>query len=172
MSSKELSRQVGPESAGVMSAAIVDVAEQSFFAVAEPCAGDWWRESMAATWLRASVRFEEAGCAGIVSSMMPEGLALALFDAFNGCDPLDPAPATGALFDLVGEFANMVCGAWLTRTVSEQSFVLTPPIVERIEDPQILAVIAGWRTAMSVDDMPLLVDVWMTAQKAAPLARG
>lgn len=172
MCSQKLSEQVGPESAGVMIGAIIDVAERSFFAAAEPCAGDRWQEGStpASGWFIASLRFEEAGCAGVVSCMLPDALARALFDAFNGRDPLDPAPASGPLFDLVGEFANMICGAWLTRTVSEQAFVLTRPKVQRVDDLRTLAAVFGWRTTMAVNDLPLLVDVWMTpAREQAPM---
>lgn len=161
MSSQKLLEQVGPESAGVMAGAIVDVAERSFFAVAEPYADDRWQEARGPVggWLGASVRFEEAGCTGVVSCMLPEALARELFDAFNGRDPFEAPAAKDTLFDLVGEFSNMICGAWLTRTVNEQAFVLTRPQVQRIDDPRTLATVCGWRTIMAVNDLPLVVEV-------------
>ena len=35
------------------------------------------------------------------------------------------------LFDLVGEFGNMVCGSWLTRSCQRRRFDLQHPIVVR-----------------------------------------
>ena len=33
----------------------------------------------------------------------------------------------GGPHDLIGEFANMICGSWLTRTANERTFVITRP---------------------------------------------
>jgi CheY-specific phosphatase CheX len=102
--------------------AVRSVAEHSFFAVAEP--GD--ERSFAAqaaavpSWLVATVRFEQGALQGTVACTMPTSLARGLFDAFAGRDPSEPEPGAELVHDLVGEFSNMVCGAWLTRVASSR----------------------------------------------------
>jgi hypothetical protein len=161
-----------PSAARVVAHAVVDVAERSFFAAAEvadlvtadppPPPHDW---------LVASVRFDEADAAGTVSCLLPEALARSLFDAFNGRDPLAPFPAIDQLFDLVGEFSNMVCGAWLTRVAGDQSFVLGKPLVRPVLDALALSTADGTRTTMLINDLPLLVDVRMEPPKTAARRR-
>jgi hypothetical protein len=51
-------------------------------------------------------------------------LAERLFDAFSGRDPEEPAPPIAEIHDLVGEFANMICGSWLTRAANERTFAI------------------------------------------------
>jgi chemotaxis protein CheY-P-specific phosphatase CheC len=159
MCSLKLSELVGPEATDVLRGAIADVAEQSFFMAADPCADDRLRDlaSESDAWLAATVRFEEAGCAGVVSCLLPDTLARALFDAFNGRDPLDAPPASDEVFDLVGEFANMVCGAWLTRTVNGPAFVLSPPVVQASARDAALDASASARVVVSLNDLPLVV---------------
>jgi hypothetical protein len=162
MCSLKLSELVGGEAVDVMAGAVTEVAERCFFAAAETC-GDGRVEDLAALshleWLVATVRFEEAGSVGAVACLLPEALALSLFDAFNGRDPLEAAPPVADLFDLVGEFANMVCGAWLTRLASDHAFVLSQPRVWPVLDRLAIVTAAGSRLTMTVNDLPLLVDV-------------
>ena len=97
--------------------AVRTVAEQSFFAVAEPSDDRSFGGAAVQVprGLVATVRFEQGPLAGSVSCTLPETLANGLFDAFTGRDPGEPAPISTLVHDLVGEFSNMVCGAWLTR---------------------------------------------------------
>src|SRR3989304_5552204 len=112
MSSPNLSELVAPDGIDVLRSAVTDVAERSFFMAADPCGDDRLRDLVAAhdPWLVATVRFDEPSCRGVASYLLPHDLGRALFDAFNGRAPLDPPPTFDELFDVVGEFANMICG--------------------------------------------------------------
>jgi CheY-specific phosphatase CheX len=112
-------------------AALVDVAEHSFFAFVDAVEPDTAGEFSAdvGSWLMATVVFSGA-FGGTLRVALAEPLARELFDAFLGLDPgatADEAP----LFDLVGEFGNMVCGSWLTRSCQRRRFDLAHPAVER-----------------------------------------
>jgi hypothetical protein len=157
-----------PSAASVVAHAVVDVAERSFFAAAEVAQTPEGDAASADDWLVASVQFDEAEAAGTVSCLLPEALARSLFDAFNGREPHAPRPAIDQLFDLVGEFSNMVCGAWLTRVATEQAFVLGKPLVRPVLDSLALTTADGTRTAMLVNDLPLLVDVRVGPAPAVP----
>lgn len=161
MSSPMLSELVGAEGLDVLRGAIVDVAEQNFFTPAEHAAGESLDDvgSERDAWLTATVRFEEAGCTGAVSCLLPHELARGLFDAFNGRDPGDPPPSFDELFDLVGEFANMICGAWLTRTVDGPTFALSRPVVEASEARTAFGIHGGAHVVMTLNDRPLVVVV-------------
>jgi chemotaxis protein CheY-P-specific phosphatase CheC len=163
MSSKKslttnLPKLIDPESTAAMFAALRRVAEESFFAVAE-LRDDASFTALAATvprWLIATVRFEEGPLVGSMSCALPVDLAHALFDAFTGRDPADPAPAIDQVQDLVGEFSNMVCGVWLTQVASRQMFTLSHPVVESapaIGEP------GGLRLLVAIDDLPVAVDL-------------
>ncbi len=140
--------------------AVADVAERSFFAMVDPCDDARFEELAAphAEWLIATVRFEEPTCAGAVSCRLPSALADRLFDAFSGRDADEPPPHPEEVRDLVGEFANMVCGAWLTRAANDRTFNLSKPIV----GTKPLSASSGEvRTGLmvSIDDLPCQVDV-------------
>jgi len=146
------------DAASAMFDAVRTVAEQSFFAVAEP--SDDRSFSVAAVqvprWLVATVGFEQGTLSGTVSCTLPEHLANGLFDAFTGRDPGDPAPGVALIHDLVGEFSNMVCGAWLTRVEGSRTFTLSHPSVE----PAIRPAAAGdLRLVAAIDDLPVAVDL-------------
>jgi hypothetical protein len=68
--------------------AVRTVAEQSFFAVAEPADDRSFGVAAAQVprWLVATVGFEQGSLAGYVSCTIPEKLAQGLFDAFTGRD--------------------------------------------------------------------------------------
>jgi len=146
------------EATAAMFEAVRTVAEQSFFAVAEP--SDDRSFGVAAVqvprWLVATVGFEQGPLAGTVSCTLPEHLAAGLFDAFTGRDPGDPAPTTALVYDLVGEFSNMVCGAWLTRVEGGRTFTLTHPSVEPAARP---AAAGDLRLVAAIDDLPVAVDL-------------
>jgi hypothetical protein len=158
MSSPKFSELVAPDAIELMVGAVTDVAERSFFAVAErtPAAG---LQGASDPWLVASVRFEEAACAGVVSCAVPADLARSLFDAFNGRDPFDPPPPHDELADLVGEFSNMVCGTWLTRLHNRATFDLSRPMVEAAPRRPAVGSSRGAAIAMTLNDQPLLIDI-------------
>jgi len=152
-----------PATASAMFEAVRSVAEHSFFAVAEP--GD--ERSFAAqaaavpSWLVATVRFEQGALQGTVACTMPTSLARGLFDAFAGRDPSEPEPGAELVHDLVGEFSNMVCGAWLTRVASSRTFTLHHPIVEPVSTPRDAR---GPRLLAVIDDVPVAVEVTLKAE--------
>jgi CheY-specific phosphatase CheX len=152
-----------PATASAMFEAVRSVAEHSFFAVAEP--GD--ERSFAAqaaavpSWLVATVRFEQGALQGTVACTMPTTLARGLFDAFAGRDPSEPEPGAELVHDLVGEFSNMVCGAWLTRVASSRTFTLHHPIVEPVSTPRDAR---GPRLLAVIDDVPVAVEVTLKAE--------
>jgi CheY-specific phosphatase CheX len=152
-----------PATASAMFEAVRSVAENSFFAVAEP--GD--ERSFAAqaaqvpAWLVATVRFEQGPLNGSVACTMPLTLARNLFDAFAGRDPSDPEPGPELVHDLVGEFSNMVCGAWLTRVASSRTFTLHHPSVVAAMAPRHSG---GPRLLAVIDDVPVAVEVRLTAE--------
>jgi CheY-specific phosphatase CheX len=154
----KLPKLTDPEAASAMFDAVRTVAEQSFFAVAEP--SDDRAFGVAAVkvprWLVATVRFEQGPLVGTVSCTLPESLANGLFDAFTGRDPGEPAPVSTLVHDLVGEFSNMVCGAWLTRVESSRTFTLSHPLVEGAVQP---AAAGDMRLVAAIDDLPVAVDL-------------
>ena len=112
--------------------ALVEVAENSFFAFVDPVESDAAAEvlAMAPSWLKATVVFEGA-FGGAMEIALAEPLALELFASFLGLDPGE-TPDDVPLFDLVGEFGNMVCGSWLTRSCQRRRFDLHHPEVVRV----------------------------------------
>src|SRR5688572_27612230 len=97
-------------------AALVEVAESSFFAFVDPVETEMAGEllAMAPGWIQATVAFEGA-FGGAMQIALAEPLAIELFVSFLGLEPGD-VPDDEKLFDLVGELCNMVCGLWLTRS--------------------------------------------------------
>ena len=85
-------------------------------------------------WIGASVLFE-AALSGAVLVVVPETLARELFQASLGVER-GVLAMDARLFDLVGELTNMMCGAWLARTV-HQHYDLRPPEVSRLQREQV-----------------------------------
>lgn len=141
--------------------AVSDVAERSFYAMVEPCDADRFAELAAAhrDWLVAVVHFAESDCAGDVRCRLPVALAERLFDAFSGRDPEDEAAPAAEIHDLVGEFANMICGSWLTRAANERTFGLSRPAVAEAALPESPAAPG---VSLAIDDQPCLVEVVFT----------
>jgi hypothetical protein len=129
------------EHADALQRALLDVAQESFFSLAEPCEASRFNEvstvvgsdaaGAPARWLHAEVRFSGA-FAGRVAVTMPYTLASDLLANFAGLTPGDDAP-DALVIDSTGEFANMVCGAWLTRDCGRRRFDLSPPAVSEID---------------------------------------
>jgi hypothetical protein len=148
-----------PDSEAALVAAVGDVADRSFFAYAEPCEAGRFAELVDGTerWYSATIAFEESGFDGSVRCLVPEDAAAMMFDSFTGRSSDDPAPPPADVADLMGELANMVCGAWLTRAATDQTFSLTtlPVVLSRACAPS-----GGesW-TTFAVNDRPFAVAV-------------
>jgi len=124
-----------------LQAALIEVGENAYFVFVEPCdAGafatlaEQERERGSHEprlgWLMASVRFTGA-FSGSVEIVLPERLGHWLVTSLLGMTPEDELPET-QMFDGVGEFANMVCGAWLSRVGDQALFELKVPAVTRM----------------------------------------
>ncbi len=117
--------------------ALVEVAQETFFSYAEACGADRFSEALdtvpadpatgAARWLSARVDFAGA-FAGRVTVALPYGLAADMASALAGITP-DEGLTESDVLDSTGEFANMVCGTWLTRACVRRRFDLQPPAV-------------------------------------------
>jgi hypothetical protein len=97
---------------------------------------------------------------GQIEVVLPERLGTWLVVSLLGLPP-DATLKEAQLVDGVGEFANMVCGAWLSKAMETASFLLDMPNVTRMP--------AGWAPESSpqgneqayrtvvVNEMPLEV---------------
>jgi hypothetical protein len=148
MSSHRSPVQAPADASALLRQALFDVCEQSFFAYVETCTPERFSElvdeispvqadggrSMArakpSEWLKASVAFT-GPFGGAIEVVLPERLARALVGSLLGEPPDAPMPEH-QIFDGIGEFANMVCGAWLTGFSDRQAFGLRPPAVTRM----------------------------------------
>ncbi len=144
-------------------AALVEVAENSFFAFVDPVEPDAAGEFSAevASWLVATVVFTGA-FGGRMQIALAEPLARELFDAFLGRDRAE-AVEDAPLFDLVGEFGNMVCGSWLTRSCQRRRFDLAHPVVVRAAAADV--------TPTWSDVLPLALNglpAWLRVEFAEP----
>ncbi|HEY8536158.1 MAG TPA: chemotaxis protein CheX, partial [Vicinamibacterales bacterium] len=149
MSSPGLRRRT-PEPAehrDALAAALDEVAAESFFAYVEPLDGDVTAGDDA--WLEVEVGFAGA-FGGALRVVLPEPLAHELHASFLGREP-GRTPPDRELFDLAGEFGNMVCGRWLTRACGRRRFNLRAPLVHRSgpppPDPDALCVAINGRPA-------------------------
>lgn len=109
--------------------ALAIVAEESFFAMVDPVPDDV--PAVDGSILSASVTFE-GSFSGSLTCRMPRALAHELTTAFIG----EEVAASGeAVDDLAGEFANMVCGRWLTDVAPQSLFRLDHPVVVPVAAP-------------------------------------
>ena len=131
--------------------ALTVVAEESFFAMVDPVPDDLTDVVGAVVGpvlsdrpalVTACVTFD-GGFAGALSCTMPRALAHELTAAFSGAAPDEIAIADPAVDDLAGEFANMVCGRWLTDIAPQQLFSLAHPSVEPLAAPRQGSIPAG-----------------------------
>ena len=143
MSSPRLPVQAPADASALLRDALFDVCEQSFFAFVEPCSPERFAELVAqvepltadrrakrSEWLKASVAFS-GPFGGAIEVVLPERLARSLVGSLLG-EPPEAAMPEHQIFDGIGEFANMVCGAWLTGFSDRQAFGLRPPAVTRM----------------------------------------
>jgi len=127
---------------------VTAVAEQSFFAFVDLPATPPDPPAEGESWLEACVAF--AGpFSGQLWLDMPDALARDLFVSFLGLEP-EAEAADQALQDLVGEFANMTCGAWLTSQDAAECFALGHPEVRRVGCPRGDAAVV-----VAVNDRPI-----------------
>ena len=109
--------------------ALAIVAEQSFFAMVEPVPSE--APAVEGPIVSACVTFE-GSFSGSLAGRMPRSLAHELTAAFIG----EEVPSDGeAVDDLAGEFANMVCGRWLTDVAPQLLFRLDHPVVVPVSVP-------------------------------------
>jgi chemotaxis phosphatase CheX-like protein len=119
-----------------LQAALIEVGENAYFVFVEPCdAGAFatlaeQEREKGPGWLMASVRFTGA-FSGSVEIVLTERLGHWLVASLLGMSPDEGLPET-QMFDGVGEFANMVCGAWLSRVGDQALFELKVPAVTRM----------------------------------------
>jgi hypothetical protein len=112
--------------------ALTVVAEESFFAMVDPVPDDLAPPDGHLVTARVSF---DGGFAGMLVCTMPRALAHELTAAFSGASPDEIAVADPAVDDLAGEFANMVCGRWLTDVAPQHLFSLRHPAVEPVALP-------------------------------------
>ena len=169
MSSTTLQKLSSASAGEAIVGAVETVAERSFFAVVDRCDEQMLRALSRSIprWLMATVHFDDGPVKGAMVCTLPEDLAYVLFDGFSGRDPKDPAPADRHLHDLVGEFANMVCGAWLSRSAGDRAFRLGTPFVARISEP---AAGAPGRSWLGIGNRPAAIDVWLHPEIDAAVA--
>ncbi|HUQ88837.1 MAG TPA: chemotaxis protein CheX [Vicinamibacterales bacterium] len=146
----EFERAVG----GAIAGAVSSVAERCFFASVDRCdrpdLDDFETE-----WLVASIRFEDGPVCGSLACSLPADLSLRLFDAFSGRDPAMPLPPRHQVDDVIGEFSNMVCGAWLSRCDTHRVFRLGQPVVTRVSRPDQGESRREW---LAVNNRPVAID--------------
>jgi hypothetical protein len=83
---------------------------------------------------------------------MTRTLAHELTSAFTGAKPEDVAADGPEVADLAGEFANMVCGRWLTEVAPRALFTIARPSVEPAPWPQT-------RPMAMLSEEPIWIDV-------------
>ena len=113
--------------------ALIEVSENAYFVFVEPADQVQFAEAVGLVkdaWLKASVAFEGT-FAGAVEIVMPEPLGMWLVTSLLGMQAHETLEESEQ-FDGVGEFANMVCGAWLSRLSDDCLFELRVPAVTRM----------------------------------------
>ena len=124
-----------------LQSAVIEVCENAYFVFVEACDAPQFATLVeqvrgeqghgpAGRWLNASVAFHGAS-SGQVEVVLPERLGTWLVVSLLGL-PADATIKDNQLLDGVGEFANMVCGAWLSKANETASFTLDVPKVKRM----------------------------------------
>ena len=87
-------------------------------------------------WMSASLTFTGSAFSGMIEVLLPVRLARQLVASLLGLSQEVELHEVELLehqvFDGIGEFANMICGAWLTDLSGTQAFNLEPPKVSRM----------------------------------------
>jgi hypothetical protein len=118
-------------------------------------------------WVNASLAFTGSAFSGTMEVILPVRLARQLVASLLGLSQEIELHQVELLehqvFDGIGEFANMICGAWLTDLSGSQAFNLAPPEVGRLpfewsplDDPSKEGE-QGYR--LCVDDLPWRIRV-------------
>jgi len=105
--------------------AVVRVAERSLYAFAEPVPPALMPRTIDGGWYDATVSFR-GPFSGELALAVPVMLARQIAAAFLGDSDVDDETA---IRDMVGEFANMACGTWLTAVNDAGCFDLAHPEV-------------------------------------------
>lgn len=136
-------------------AALAEVGELSFFGFVDAVdpAALAVQAVEAGPWRCAEVDFRGQED-GAIRVAVPDALARELVSAFTG-EP-GAEEAVDGLDDLLGEFANMICGLWLTRTRPDAVFALGRPGVSRMPDGWVPPLAEGAVTA-TFNDQPMAV---------------
>ena len=153
-----------------LQSAVIEVCENAYFVFVEPCDAPQFAALVeqvraeggrgpSGRWLNASVAFN-GHSTGRVEVVLPERLGTWLVVSLLGL-PADTTLKDNQLLDGVGEFANMVCGAWLSKANETASFTLEMPKVTRLPagwapDPTPTGDEQAYRTVV-VNEMPLEV---------------
>jgi hypothetical protein len=161
---------------GALLAAVAEVAENSLFAFADASDQATFDAAAAASdaagdWLHACILFT-GPTGGQFAVTLPAALARRLSAAFAGADSADDI-GDADLIDFTGEFANMVCGTWLTRACRHEAFNLTPPCVQRGGPDRGTGGVTGDGGSanfyLAIDDTPIRLEIdWGTAAPAVP----
>ncbi len=129
--------------------AVTRVAERSLYAFAETVPAEMMPRQIDGGWHVASLQFT-GPFSGRMSMAVPVVLGRQICSAFLGDDEIDDETAVR---DLIGEFANMTCGTWLTACQETACFDLTHPDVVSAED------VASCDLAFVVNDLPVMLSV-------------
>ena len=163
-------RRLHPPDLASVEAVFSEVAELSFFAYTVSCDSERFAELVSdvpgdtALWLRATVTFDGA-FSGSTVIHLPATLGEDLASAFVGMTPGSEVTESEC-FDALGEFANMVCGSWLTRECGRRKFDLQPPSVARVVDlPSRPASGDAASLLLTVNDMPVTIDLLPTGER-------
>lgn len=150
-----LQRPLDADALDAFCAAAVQVAEESLFAFAEPCDVGAFRAAgdAAAAWLTADVTFR-GPFHGRAEVTLPAPLATELCAAFCGADAADLTD--DQIHDFTGEFANQMCGLWLTRNHGHERFDLDAPVVKAGATPDVDGVSGGF---LLVNDHPVRLSL-------------
>lgn len=188
-----LQRSVQPpataEALAALRAAVEEVAEKSLCAYTEPCDRarflDAWRTTLppvtgltlaatpaapgAEVWYCTSVVFH-GPFSGDVGIVLTRTLTLELYCSFAGMT-LEENPSEAEVRDFAAEFANVVCGHWLTRTYSHLKFDLDAPVVDVLL-PEPDGPLTPWgdlaaNLFLCVNDVPIQVTYAPRAQRIA-----
>jgi CheY-specific phosphatase CheX len=128
--------------------AVVRVAERSLYAFAEPVPPALMPSTIDGGWYDATVTFR-GPFSGQMSLAVPVTLARQICAAFLGDSDVDDETA---IRDLVGEFANMTCGTWLTAVNEAGCFDLTHPEVTPA------ASLAPRELAFVINELPVMLS--------------
>ena len=152
------------ELSDALQTALINVCENAYFVFVEACDRPEFEELVRTSgeastlWLRATVHFT-GETMGHVEIALPERLGAWLVTSLLGMAP-EEILSPHQLSDGVAEFTNMVCGAWLSNTLSEETLFT-------LHAPQVSPVTPGWTPLdqpqdvewrrVSVNDMPMQI---------------